>query len=325
MVPHTVHIVGEEWSGRAYELREVFERCAVPHDFCLADSDEGRELLAQGGSRREAPADGPSGRAGAERPVERRDRGGCRRPDRLRRARLRRRHRRRRAGGPVGGGLRRLRGAAHARRGRGRHRRAGQVELADPQLPRASQGASAGVGWPSRPTSRPPSSARASCSCTGRPRSVARGTSSAVSLADGRRVSAAVVILATGASYRRLGVPSLEALNGAGVFYGGPASEAHALSGKDVFIAGGGNSAGQAALHLARYARRVTLVVRGRVARGRDVALPGAGGRATPNVDVRTGTDGRRRGRRRPAAGAGAARAAQPATRRRSPPTRCSC
>jgi thioredoxin reductase (NADPH) len=70
------------------------------------------------------------------------------------------------------------------------------------------------------------------------------------------------VILATGASYRRLGVPSLEALNGAGVFYGGPASEGHALSGKEAYIVGGGNSAGQAALHLARYARRVRLVVR---------------------------------------------------------------
>jgi len=69
------------------------------------------------------------------------------------------------------------------------------------------------------------------------------------------------VILAPGASYRRLSVPSLEALNGAGVFYGGPASEPHALTGKNVYIADGGNSAGQAALHLARYARRVTLVV----------------------------------------------------------------
>ena len=47
MVPHTVHIVGEAWSGRAYELREVFERCAVPHAFCLADSDQGRELARQ--------------------------------------------------------------------------------------------------------------------------------------------------------------------------------------------------------------------------------------------------------------------------------------
>jgi thioredoxin reductase (NADPH) len=83
-----------------------------------------------------------------------------------------------------------------------------------------------------------------------------------VALSDNRRLSAAAVILATGASYRRLGVPSLEALNGAGVFYGGPASEAHALSGKEAYVVGGGNSAGQAALHLARYARRVRLVVR---------------------------------------------------------------
>ena len=70
------------------------------------------------------------------------------------------------------------------------------------------------------------------------------------------------MILATGATYRRLGVPELEALIGAGVFYGGPASEAPAMAGKDAYIVGGANSAGQAALHLARYARRVTLVVR---------------------------------------------------------------
>ena len=84
----------------------------------------------------------------------------------------------------------------------------------------------------------------------------------AVSLADGRHVGARAIILATGASYRRLGIESLEALSGAGVFYGGPASEAPALSGEDVYVVGGGNSAGQAALHLARYARRVVLVVR---------------------------------------------------------------
>ena len=83
-----------------------------------------------------------------------------------------------------------------------------------------------------------------------------------VSLADGRSITAGAVILATGATYRRLHVPSLEALHGAGVFYGGALSEAPALNGKDAFIAGGGNSAGQVALHLARYARRVTLVVR---------------------------------------------------------------
>ena len=99
-----------------------------------------------------------------------------------------------------------------------------------------------------------------------------------------------MVILATGASYRRLGVPSLEALNGAGVFYGGPASEAHALSGKDAFVAGGGNSAGQAALHLARYASRVTLLVRaGSLESGMSHYLVREV-EATPNVDVRTGT-----------------------------------
>src|SRR3984957_15729878 len=54
-VPHTVHIVGEDWSGRAYELRDVFERCAVPHAFWLADSDEGRGFLAKAGPRAKLP------------------------------------------------------------------------------------------------------------------------------------------------------------------------------------------------------------------------------------------------------------------------------
>ena len=78
-----------------------------------------------------------------------------------------------------------------------------------------------------------------------------------ISLSDERRISAQAVILASGASYRRLGAPSLDELRGAGVFYGAPAAEAHGLSGKDVYIAGGGNSAGQAALHLAHYARNL--------------------------------------------------------------------
>jgi len=54
-VPHTVHIVGEAWSGRAYELRSVFEGCAVPHAFCLAESDQGRELLAKAGPDAKLP------------------------------------------------------------------------------------------------------------------------------------------------------------------------------------------------------------------------------------------------------------------------------
>ena len=89
----------------------------------------------------------------------------------------------------------------------------------------------------------------------------------------------------------RLGIPSLEALNGAGVFYGGPTWEAHALTGKDAYIVGGGNSAGQAALHLARFARRATLVVRGQ---SLDVGMSHYLVReveATPNVEVRTETE----------------------------------
>jgi thioredoxin reductase (NADPH) len=98
------------------------------------------------------------------------------------------------------------------------------------------------------------------------------------------------VILATGATYRRLEVPSLEAFHGAGVFYGGPVSEAPGLTGKDVCVAGGGNSAGQAALHLARYARRVTLVVRApSLGAGMSHYLVRAIA-ATPNVKVRTNT-----------------------------------
>jgi thioredoxin reductase (NADPH) len=85
----------------------------------------------------------------------------------------------------------------------------------------------------------------------------------AVRLDDGHRVTARAVVAATGIAWRRLGVPRLEALVGSGVFYGAAGSEARAMAGRDVFVVGGGNSAGQAALHLARYARQVTMLVRG--------------------------------------------------------------
>ena len=66
-----------------------------------------------------------------------------------------------------------------------------------------------------------------------------------------------------GVDYRRLDVPELERLIGRGVFYGAAVSEAPSMTGEQVFVVGGGNSAGQAALHLAKYARHVTLLVRG--------------------------------------------------------------
>jgi thioredoxin reductase (NADPH) len=89
------------------------------------------------------------------------------------------------------------------------------------------------------------------------------GADRLVTLDDGTEVTGRAVVLATGMTWRRLGVPSLEALVGAGVFYGAAASEAQAVKGEPVFVVGGGNSAGQAAVHLARYAAQVTLLVRG--------------------------------------------------------------
>jgi thioredoxin reductase (NADPH) len=85
----------------------------------------------------------------------------------------------------------------------------------------------------------------------------------ALSLSGGDEVAARAIVVATGVAYRRLGIPSLEALSGAGVFYGASVAEARALAGESVFVVGGGNSAGQAAMHLSRYAARVVVVVRG--------------------------------------------------------------
>jgi thioredoxin reductase (NADPH) len=84
-----------------------------------------------------------------------------------------------------------------------------------------------------------------------------------VSLSDGTEVAGRAVIIATGASYRRLGVPSLEALQGAGVFYGAAVAQAQGMKGQEVYVVGGGNSAGQAARHLSKHARHVTLLVLG--------------------------------------------------------------
>jgi thioredoxin reductase (NADPH) len=83
-----------------------------------------------------------------------------------------------------------------------------------------------------------------------------------LTLSDGSEATAAAVVLATGISYRRLAIPELEELSGAGVYYGASVSEAQALRGQSAYVVGGGNSAGQTAMHLSRYADRVTVVIR---------------------------------------------------------------
>ena len=105
-------------------------------------------------------------------------------------------------------------------------------------------------------------------------------------LSDGGVLATRTVVIATGATYRRLGIPRLEDLQGRGVFYGAAASEAPAMRGRNVFVAGGGNSAGQTALHMAKWASQVTVLVRAKSLADSmsDYLIREIG--AAPNVDV---------------------------------------
>ncbi|TDQ46889.1 FAD-dependent oxidoreductase [Actinorugispora endophytica] len=89
------------------------------------------------------------------------------------------------------------------------------------------------------------------------------GPSHIVTLADGREISAEVVLLTTGVSYNRLDVPGVERFENAGLYYGAATAETTACAGEEVHIIGGANSAGQAAMHFSQHAADVTLLVRG--------------------------------------------------------------
>jgi thioredoxin reductase (NADPH) len=103
-------------------------------------------------------------------------------------------------------------------------------------------------------------------------------------------VTTDAVLLATGVSYRRIGIPSLEELVGAGVFYGASIAEARHLEGEHVYVVGGGNSAGQAVMHLSRYANHVTLLVRRNTLDETMSQYLRHELKATANVDVELGT-----------------------------------
>ncbi|MBV8386239.1 MAG: FAD-dependent oxidoreductase [Acidimicrobiia bacterium] len=89
------------------------------------------------------------------------------------------------------------------------------------------------------------------------------GSARVVQLADGGQLSAHAVLVTTGVSYKRLPVPDIDEFTGRGVYYGGTATEAESVRDEDVYIVGGANSAGQAAVFFSRTARRVTIVIRG--------------------------------------------------------------
>jgi thioredoxin reductase (NADPH) len=290
VAPNTVHVVGDTWSGRAYELREVLQRCAIPHSFCLADSEQGRELLAKAGADAKVPLLVlPNGEVVSD---------------------------------PTNLELAESDGTAL---GRGEDEFDVVVVGAGPAgLCAAVYGASEGLSTLVIDEGGVGGQATSSSmirNYLGFPRGISGGHLAerayeqawifrarfsfmtvasglarvgdrlAITLSDDRAVSARTVILATGAAYRRLGVPELEALKGAGVFYGGPMSESHAMTGKDVYVAGGANSAGQAALYLARYALQVTVVARAESLQAAMSHYLIRELEATPNIDVRTSTE----------------------------------
>jgi thioredoxin reductase (NADPH) len=287
---HTIHVVGESWSGRAYELRNVLQRCAFPHAFCLADSDEGRALLGEAGAEGKLPlVVFPDGNMLAD-------------PSDAEIAQ---------AVGIsidpehddfdlmiVGAGPAGLSAAVYGASegfntlvvdagGLGGQATSSSLIRNYLGFPRGISG-----GRLAEQAYEQAWVFGAKFAFMQRVTGLARdGERLSVDLSIFGRVAVRAVILATGATYRRLGIPSLDELTGAGVFYGGPASEAPGLTGHDVCVVGGANSAGQAALHLARYARRVTIAVRApSLAAGMSHYLARQV-ESTPNIHVRLGTE----------------------------------
>jgi thioredoxin reductase (NADPH) len=115
----------------------------------------------------------------------------------------------------------------------------------------------------------------------------ARGSARIVRLSSGLELSSHAVLIATGVSYRRLDAPGFQALEGRGVYYGAGVAEAQRLRDQEVYLIGGANSAGQAAVYFSRFARRVTLIVRAdRLEKGMSHYLIEQI-RAIPNIEVR--------------------------------------
>ncbi|MEV0665480.1 FAD-dependent oxidoreductase [Actinomadura luteofluorescens] len=116
-----------------------------------------------------------------------------------------------------------------------------------------------------------------------------RGTARVARLSDGSEIAAHAVILATGVSYRRLNAQGVDDFVGRGVYYGAALTEAPSCADEEVAVVGGANSAGQAAVHLAKYARKVHVIVR---ADGLEKSMSHylvEQIAATPNIEVHTG------------------------------------
>jgi thioredoxin reductase (NADPH) len=289
LFPNRVAVIGKTWTGRSYELRDVLERCALPHRFMLADSAEGRALLGPSGGRRfpllvmpdgtiiEDPTDEEMALASGTAVAPDRDRYdlvivGCG-PSGL-------------SAGVYGAseGLRTLIVDQGALGGQATSSSSIRNYLG---FPRGITG-----GELARRAYEQAWLFGARFAFMQQVTSLARDPDGiVVGLDTGGIVVGRAVVLAMGASYRRLGVEPLEALRGAGVFYGAAQSSAPLVAGQDVYVVGGANSAGQAVLYLARYARQVTLVVRAASLEAGMSHYLVQQIEATPNIEVRTGTE----------------------------------
>jgi thioredoxin reductase (NADPH) len=257
-----IQIVGEQWAPRSHEIRDLLDRNAIPYQFHPHDGQAGRQLLrAAGQDGRRLPVlvlfDGrvlvdPTNAEGAAAI------GVATRPEADRYDLV-----------VVGAGPAGLSAATY---GASEGLRTLMVE---PEALGGQAGSSSLIrnylGFPYGVSGRKLGQrASAQAILFGAELVYARavglrpaGGDRVVALADDCQVAGRVVLVATGAAYRRLDAPGVEELLGAGVFYGAAVSEARAMTGSRVYVVGAGNSAGQAALHLAKYAERVTLLVRG--------------------------------------------------------------
>jgi thioredoxin reductase (NADPH) len=256
-------IVGEQWSPRSHEIRDLLSRNGVPFGFYAADSEAGGRLLAEHGldAARLPVAITFDGQVLVEPDYEAFVRAlGVRT-----------------APGPgrsdvaiVGAGPAGLAAAVYAAS------EGLRTLVVEPEALGGQAGSSSRIrnylGFPrgvsgSELTTRAYEQARvfgAEFIFTRRAIELElRGDDRVVVLSGGAEAVARAVVIATGVSYRRLGVAALDRLVGMGVFYGAAGAEAPAMAGQEVLVVGAGNSAGQAALHLARFAARVTLLVRG--------------------------------------------------------------
>ena len=112
-----------------------------------------------------------------------------------------------------------------------------------------------------------------------------------INLSDGSEVACHALIVAVGLSYRKLAVPGIEGLTGAGVYYGASITEALSCRDQPVFVVGAGNSAGQAAVYLATFANKVTMLVRGESLAAKMSYYLVDRIEQTPNIEVRTGSE----------------------------------